>query len=385
MSDAANIDLEKQGRDAATTPSAHSEAREELYVRQETDSSEDVEKRGLERQPSTRFAPQQAPVYRGADGEEVTAKPTRTFSRRAARDASDAATPFGGDLSISRTEMTLERFKSQKGKVMAGEPVVVHWEGDDDPENPQNFSKWYKIYLTLFGALLVLNSTFTSSCPSGIVPMMINYFQFSEEVATLTISLWVAGYCLGPLIWGPLSERLGRKPVFVVSVFMYTIWNMGCALAKNTASILVFRFLGGVFGAAPLTNSGGIIADVWDAKARGIALSFFSIAPFAGPAIGPIVSGAIQVRMASWRYVYWTCMAFSGVCLLLVIFTVRETYAPTILTRKAKRIRKETGQDFYKSPLELTPLDPKHLLHDTLLFPFVMLFQEPIRELARSC
>lgn len=326
---------------------------------------------------ATRFAPMEAPSYK-AEGGQVAPQASRTFSRRTAHTGEDSSHPFGGDVTSSRIEMALQRFTSQKGKLDEGEPIVVHWEGDDDPENPQTWGFWYKAYLSIFGATLVLNSTFTSSAPNGISAAMMEYFSFSQEVATLTISLWVAGYCLGPLIWGPMSERIGRRPVFLLSIFMYTIWNIGCALSTNTAQILVFRFLGGVFGAAPLTNSGGIIADVWDAKRRGIALSFFSVAPFAGPALGPIVSGAIAVTGTTWRWVYWACAIFSGVCLIITFFTVKETYAPVIIRNKAKRIRKETGQDVYKSPLELNPLVPKHLLHDTLLFPFIMMAEEPM-------
>ena len=124
---------------------------------------------------------------------------------------------------------------------------------------------------------------------------MIAYFGFSQEVAILTISLFVAGYCVGPLIWGPLSEAYGRRPVFIGTFIVYTGFQVGCALSKNTASILVFRFLGGCFAAAPLTNSGALLADIWDTDHRGQAMSIFSLAPFAGPSIGPIVSGFISV------------------------------------------------------------------------------------------
>ena len=86
--------------------------------------------------------------------------------------------------------------------------------------------------------------------------MLEKQFGFGEEVATLTISLFVAGYCVGPLVWGPLSESFGRKPVFVVTFIIYTGFQVGCALAQDTAQILVFRFLGGTFAAAPLANSG---------------------------------------------------------------------------------------------------------------------------------
>jgi MFS family permease len=82
---------------------------------------------------------------------------------------------------------------------------------------------------------------------------------------------------LGPLLWGPLSEIFGRRPIFIITFIAYIGFQVGCALSKNTASILVFRFLGGTFAAAPLTNSGALIADIWDGDHRGKAMCKFLI------------------------------------------------------------------------------------------------------------
>jgi MFS family permease len=103
---------------------------------------------------------------------------------------------------------------------------------------------------------LALNTTFASSAPSGALGPLIEEFHLSEETASLTISLFVAGYCFGPLLWGPLSETYGRKPVFLWPFVFYTIFQIGNAVAPNTAALLIFRFLGGFFAAAPLTNAG---------------------------------------------------------------------------------------------------------------------------------
>ena len=85
---------------------------------------------------------------------------------------------------------------------------------------------------------------------------MMETLHFGREVATLTIALFVAGYCVGPLLWGPLSETYGRKMPMVVAFLFYTGFQVGCALSPNTGSMLVFRFLGGTFAAAPLVISG---------------------------------------------------------------------------------------------------------------------------------
>jgi len=140
---------------------------------------------------------------------------------------------------------------------------------NDLTDIPQNWGYWYRWLLTGIAGLLVLNSTFASSSPSGIITDMETYFGFSQEVGILTISLFVAGYCIGPVLWGPLSEAYGRRPIFIVSFVVYTGFQVGCALSKNTASILIFRFLGGCFASAPLTNSGALLADVWDGDVRG--------------------------------------------------------------------------------------------------------------------
>ncbi len=236
--DPAHLDLEKQNSssngDAATAIGHGDNSLSEKEAEQAANTnSRDTAIVG--------FAPQNPPTYVPADGSDPLAtRPTRTFSRREPVEVHDSTThPFGGDLERAETEHHLQRFQSQQGK----DVIIVHWEGENDSENPFTWSRKYRWFLTMLAGLLVLNSTFSSSAPSGIVPQLERYFHFSREVATLALSIFVAGYCLGPLLWGPLSEMYGRKPIFVVAMFVYTCFNLGCALAKNTAQILVFRFL----------------------------------------------------------------------------------------------------------------------------------------------
>lgn len=82
---------------------------------------------------------------------------------------------------------------------------------------------------------------------------------------------------IGPLFWGPLSERYGRRSIFIASWIPYFGFQIGAALSPNIGALIVFRFLGGVFAASPLTTSGGLIADLWDADRRGDALAIFAV------------------------------------------------------------------------------------------------------------
>lgn len=106
--------------------------------------------------------------------------------------------------------------------------------------------------------------------------------------------------------------------------------------------------------------------------------SHSSIAPFAGPALGPIVGGFIYVSGTDWRWLFWVCTIFSGVCFLLTALTLPETFAPMIMKKKAKRIRKETGDNRYMAPADMVKLDARGLFKATFFKPFAMLVQEPM-------
>ncbi|KIY70945.1 MFS general substrate transporter [Cylindrobasidium torrendii FP15055 ss-10] len=257
------------------------------------------------------------------------------------------------------------------------DPYQVDFD-ENDPANPQNWSNLRRWGLTVIAGILVLNATFASSAPSGIVTNILEEFHMEPIVATLMISLFVAGYCVGPLLWGPLSEEFGRRPLFIVSFAVYTCFQIGMALAKNTASLLVFRFIGGTFAAAPLTNSGALISDIWDARTRGKALAIFTVAPFAGPALGPTVAGFISVSGASWRWLFWVLTMFAGLCWITIILFVPETYKPILLVQKAKRLRKETGDDRYWAPMERTQKTLAQQVENILARPFKMLVLEPM-------
>ncbi|KAH7920091.1 MFS general substrate transporter [Leucogyrophana mollusca] len=268
-------------------------------------------------------------------------------------------------------------FPNNSEKKSAVDPYLVRFE-ENDPLNPKNWSYAKKWYLTLAGGLLVLNATFSSTAPSAIIPSLQQQCGFSEEIGTLTVALFVTGYCVGPLLWGPLSEQYGRRPIFIISFFVYMCFQIGCALAPNTAAILIFRFLGGTFAAAPLANSGALISDIWDAGERGTALAIFTVAPFAGPAIGPTVAGYLVVAHVSWRWLFWILTIFAGVCWLQIVLTIPETYTPILLVKKAKALRKQTGDERYHAAMEIQQFSFAERVEGVLARPFKILFTEPM-------
>ncbi|CAE7156491.1 unnamed protein product [Rhizoctonia solani] len=306
--------------------------------------------------------------------------PTIVDDNRSKNDLGDV------DQVVAPGEETPQAIKDEKG-----DPYLVKWDGPDDPANPKNWSRAFRWYLTGLGGVAVLNATFASSAPSGIEGQLIKDFNLSTigvasllyvEADTNTLRqlqfLLSVGYCVGPLLWGPLSENYGRRPIFLIGFVVYTAFQIGGALAPNIASVLVFRFLGGTFAACPLTNSGAIIADIWDADTRGKALAIFTLAPFAGPALGPTVAGYMSVAGVSWRWLFGVLAIFAGVCTVVLALTLPETYAPIILKKRAEKLRKSTGDERYYSAIERENLHWTKRLENILGRPFIMFFREPM-------
>ncbi|KAJ7881363.1 MFS polyamine transporter [Mycena olivaceomarginata] len=191
-----------------------------------------------------------------------------------------------------------------------------------------NWTDRRKWIITLIIVIMTVNVTFASSAPSDAARLIAADFKISAEVSDLITSMFLIGYVAGPLFWGPGSELVGRRPIFVFTMSMYTILHLGQALAKNIQTLLICRFLGGA------------IADIWDAEKRGTAVSLFAASVFIGPVAGPLVAGYILESGLVWRWVFWVMMMFAGTCTAIMILTLPETYAPVILLNKVKALRK---------------------------------------------
>lgn len=108
----------------------------------------------------------------------------------------------------------------------------------------------------------------------------------SPTVVSLTVSVYLAGFAIGPMFIAPLSELYGRVVVYHTCNVIYLGFIVGCALATNTNMFLAFRVLAGCAASGPLTVGGGTIADVIPPAQRGRAMSLFVIGPLLGPVSG---------------------------------------------------------------------------------------------------
>lgn len=141
--------------------------------------------------------------------------------------------------------------------------------------------------------------------------------------------------------------------------------------------MLIARFFDGLSGSAFLSVSGGTVGDLFNRDELQLPLMIFTAAPFIGPSIGPAIGGFIN-QYIDWRWTFYVCLIWAGTLLALVYFFVPETYHPVLLKRKAQNLRKETGDERWKAPMEILDKSIVRTVLTSLKRPFQLLVFEPM-------
>lgn len=260
-----------------------------------------------------------------------------------------------------------------------GKVFVVGYEGEKDIMDPHNWSSITRISATVNIASIGWVVGFASSVDSAALTQASADFGVSKVTESLATGLFLIGFGVGALLAGPVSETIGRNPVYIATLSLYMIFIMAAALAPNIGAQLAFRFIAGLFGATPLTCAGGSISDLWSPLERVYAFPVFANAAFMGPIFGPVVGGFIgQSSRVSWRWTEWITLIISGLVLFNVVLFQPETYAPILLKWKAAHLRELTGDDRYRAEVEIRDVSFIKRLGRALYRPFLLTISEPI-------
>ncbi|KAI0366301.1 MFS polyamine transporter [Pilatotrama ljubarskyi] len=301
----------------------------------------------------------------------------------------DASEPNSSENLKARTQKKDKNARNEEdgdNRSLAEDPLVVDWEGPDDPQNPRNWSFKKKWAATAIVSAFTFISPVSSSMMAPASEQIAGEFGITNSsVIALLTSVFVAAYAFGPLILGPLSELYGRSRVLQLANMWYLAWNLGCAFAQNEGQLIAFRFLAGLGGSAPLSIGGGVLGDLFRPEERGQAIALYSLAPLLGPVIGP-TCGAWIAQRSTWRWVFWSTTIVDGFIQVMGLFFLKETYAPILLERKAIRIRKSMDPEKAQTREVRTVFDGadrhwKNIVKKALIRPFVLFYHEPIVQL----
>ncbi|KAH0270171.1 MFS general substrate transporter, partial [Aureobasidium melanogenum] len=250
----------------------------------------------------------------------------------------------------------------------------VDWT-DNDPENPRNWSMAYKSLVVFAMSYATTVTVLFSTSYTVTVVTLERVFDVGHLIALLGLTTYLLGMAAGSTVLAPLSEMYGRRPVYIVSTAIFVLLILPCALAKNIESLLIPRFFAAFAAASLVSNAPGSINDIVVEEYRALAFSIWSIGPLNGPVVGPIIGG-FTYQYLGWRWTNWLVMILAGVAFAFVA-VVKETYGPTLLRKRAAKLRKETGD-----PRWWSRFDEKKafwpLLKVNLSRPFVLMVTEPI-------
>ncbi|KAJ6530057.1 MFS general substrate transporter [Mycena vulgaris] len=270
-----------------------------------------------------------------------------------------------------RTSPTL--VDAEKGKIL--DVIYVDFE-PGDIRNPANWSHRRKWLVTFVASYFTALTGATASAYSMGFPSMMRDLGCSQEQAALGISMFCLGFALVPLLTSAFSEEFGRRPLYVVCTIVFTAMYIVQATAMNIQTVIAARFICGAFGSTGATMVGGTVADIWAPAERGLPMAIYSLFAVAGTGTGPIVAGWIEMSMG-WRWIQWFHTIAGGLCIVLTVTICQETRTGIMLTRKAKKLRAESGDPRYRAKAEDERGSMKNLLWVSSTRPLILLLTEP--------
>lgn len=165
------------------------------------------------------------------------------------------------------------------------------------------------------------------------LPGMAKYFSVSADLVNLTLILFFVFFGAGMLLWGPLSDKYGRRPILLIGLSLYSAASLACAGSWDIHHLIAFRVIQAIGGSGAFAVATAMIKDVYDVKNREPILAMVQSMVLISPAAAPVL-GALLLKFVSWRGVFWT-LAGIGLLALVGSIAMEETidkrYSGTLL------------------------------------------------------
>ncbi|KAI6810016.1 MFS general substrate transporter [Hortaea werneckii] len=256
---------------------------------------------------------------------------------------------------------------------------LVTWTEENEQDNPRNWRPLYKCWLTFLLGMLALSASLGSSIIAPAKEEIGRQLGTGEQQTILVVSLYVLGFAFGPLLWAPISETFGRRWSLLPALFGLAITSVASASSQTAVGLFLSRFVGGVFGSAPVTNVSACLGDLFEPHARGAAVAFYAMCTVGGPTIGPVIGAAITAdHRFGWRWTEYVEALCAFVVASLGLCFLPELYHPVLLARAANKKRRETGNPKYWHPHETAQLGLDAVWSRHMSLPLSLLIYEPI-------
>ena len=174
-----------------------------------------------------------------------------------------------------------------------------------------------------FLSLLTATPALATDMYLSAIPTIAHQWNSSESVIGLSLVLWFVAFSIFLLVWGPISDRVGRRPVLLVGLAVFILASLFCALSATPLQLILARILQGIGAASPSTMAMAICRDRFEGAMRQKVLGFIGVVMPVIPMIGPMV-GAGVMAVGSWRWIF-VVQAGMAVVSMLLSFASGET------------------------------------------------------------
>jgi DHA1 family bicyclomycin/chloramphenicol resistance-like MFS transporter len=195
------------------------------------------------------------------------------------------------------------------------------------------------------------------------LPHVAEALHTNQTLVNLTLSLFLVFFALGILIWGPVSEKCGRKPILLTGLVLYTLGSAGCALSSNAAMLIFSRVIQGFGGGAAEAVVTAMVKDMYSGRKRESVLAFVMAMVVVAPVVAP-VAGAMILKVTSWDVIFWLLTAIGVISFLLSLLldeTLEQRYSGS-LVRSLGRLGVVLKNPGFSVPLIVFSMMPVPLL-----------------------
>ena len=192
--------------------------------------------------------------------------------------------------------------------------------------DPHTHVHYYRLALIL-GALTAIGPLAIDMYLPAL-PTIAREFRVDASVVQSSLAAYFIGIAIGQAFYGPLSDRLGRKPILYLGLALFMISSIGCALADSVDALIAFRFLQALGGCAPIVIPRAIVRDHFDQAGSVRMLSVLMLVMGLAPILAPLIGGQLLIHFG-WRAVFWLLTAYAAAWLTVVATMLPESLPPT--------------------------------------------------------